>query len=361
MSVDFSETMKEEQEMKKMAYWETVFFVIILIGVFCLSNAIAAPSTQMTALEKKLYEAAKKEGKVIWWDAQSLKESAQFIKAFSARYPGVEVSYYEANAVQSDEKYFLERQAGRNPVDIIHVDWYQKYKQEGCTTNMSDLAKDSGFYSELLTKDFDAAGIEHSVKGVAYNTKLVPESDVPRSMDALLNPKWKGKIAMEYQLELFLFQADKWGDEKIIAYLKKLKEQNPIFSKGVTQTMTLLGAGEYYFATDGSLGVVLGLQQKGVPINFAPISPVIDKFAPHVLVKDAPHPNAARLFMHWLMSEEGRMMMDKVRMKGNPLPGTGTLQSKAIEKLGVKILVAPVGLDIKDDQERYRKVIGYSK
>jgi hypothetical protein len=48
-------------------------------------------------------------------------------------------------------------------------------------------------------------------------------------------------------------------------------------------------------------------------------------------------------------------------MKGNPMPGTGTLQSKAIEKLGVKILVAPVGLDIKDDQERYRKVIGYSK
>jgi iron(III) transport system substrate-binding protein len=356
-----SETKEEEREMKKWSLWETVFFVIIFMGVFCVSNVIAAPSTQMTALEKKLYEAAKKEGKVIWWDAQSLKESAQFIKAFSARYPDIEVSYYEANSVQSDEKYFLERQAGKNPVDVIHIDWYQKYKKAGWLIGMGDLVKDTGFSPELLTKDFDAVGIEHSVKGVAYNTKLVSENDVPRSMDALLNPKWKGKIAMEYQMEIFTLQANTWGDEKIMAYLKKLKEQNPIFSKGVTQTMTLLGAGEYYFGTDGSLGVVLGLQEKGVPINFAPISPVIDKFNPIVLVKDAPHPNAARLFVRWLMTDEGRMLMDTVRKKGNPLPGTGTSQSKAIEKLGVKLLVSTIGEEFEGTQERYRKAIGYIK
>ena len=57
-------------------------------------------SMQTTALEKKLYEAAKKEGKVIYWDSLNLKEAAQFIKAFTNKYPGIEVSFWEGNANQ---------------------------------------------------------------------------------------------------------------------------------------------------------------------------------------------------------------------------------------------------------------------
>ena len=347
--------------MKKISWFGTMLLVVILAALLVVSNAIAAPSTQMTELEKKLYEGAKKEGQIFWWDAQGLQESAQFIKAFHERYPGITVSYYEANAVISDEKYFIERQAGKHPVDVIHIDWYEKYKKEGCLVNMADIVRDTGYSKGLLTKDQDAAGIEHTVKGVAYNTKLISPKDVPRSWEDLLNPKWKGRIAMDYQFEIFTFQADTWGEEKIIAYLKKLKEQNPSFNKGVTQTMTLLGAGEFSLATDASLGVVLGLQEKGIPIAFAPIGPLVGKFAPHVIVRDAPHPNSAKLFMRWLMSAEGRTLMDKVRKKGNPLPGSGTAQSKAVEQLGVQLIIAPVGLEIQGVQERFRKAVGYIK
>jgi iron(III) transport system substrate-binding protein len=353
---------KGEEEMKKWPIFKKMSFVMVLACIFTVSSSIARAETQMTPLEKNLYEAAKKEGKLIYWDSQSLKDTAKFTKAFNARYPGIEIVYYEANAVDSDQKYFMERKAGKHLVDVTHIDWYLKYRKEAYLADLTDIVKDTNFPLSCVSPNFDAAGLHHTVKAVAYNTNLVSEKDVPRSWEDLLNPKWKGKIAVNSELEIFCFQTPTWGEENIVPFLKKLGGQNPIFTKGVTKSMTLLGAGEYPIATDASLGVVIGLQKKGLPIAIAPISPLVSKFAPHVLVNDAPHPNAGKLYLRWLMSPEGQIMTDEVRLKGNPIPGSGTIQAKAIEKLGVKLLVAPAWEeDIKGIQKRYRKAIGFTK
>lgn len=348
--------------MKQWPFIKKMSLVIFLTGVFFLSSSIVQAETPMTPLEKKLYEAAKKEGKLIYWDSMSLRDTAKFTKAFNARYPGIEIVYYEANAVDSDQKYFLERKAGRTPVDVSHVDWYLKYRQEGYLADLSDIIKDTNFPQSCVSPNSDAVGLHHTVKAVAYNTNLVAKEDIPRSWEDLLNPKWKGKIAMNWELEIFCFQTPTWGEGNITAFLKKLRGQDPIFTKGVTKSMTLLGAGEFPVATDASLGVIIKLQRKGLPLAIAPINPLVSKFAPHVLVNDAPHPNAGRLFMRWLMSSEGQILTDKIRLKGNPIPGSGTIQAKAIEELGVKLLVAPAWEeDIKGIQKRYREAIGFTK
>jgi iron(III) transport system substrate-binding protein len=344
--------------MKKLLYFQTVFMAVILSAVLLSSNVFAA--AQMTALEEKLYKAAKEEGKLIWWDTGSLRDSVHFIKAFNARYPGIEVTYYEVNADNSDEKYFMERQAGRNPVDLKHTANYPKYQDEGLLDNMSDIIKDTGYPEAFCTKDFDAVGIEHTVKGTAYNTNLVSAKDVPRSWDDLLDPKWKGKINMDYRLKIFSFQTWTWGEDNIIAYLKKLREQNPTFSSGVTKTMTLLGAGEFAISTDSSLGVVIKLQKKGLPIAMAPINPVVSQFNPHILVKHSPHPNAARLFLRWLMTADGQKLVDDIREKGSPMPGSGTSQAIAIEKAGLKLEVFQEWRkDLTPIEKRYQQAVGY--
>jgi iron(III) transport system substrate-binding protein len=183
--------------------------------------------------------------------------------------------------------------------------------------------------------------MEHTVKGATYNTKMVSPNDVPRSWEDLLDPRWKGKIALEINMDVFIYLTTTWGEEKMIAYLKKLREQAPIFTQGVTQTMTLLTAGEFPIAVSMSLHRTLILQAQGAPVAFAPISPVADEFVAYVTVVDAPHPNSAKLFLRWLMTTEAQSMVDKIRRKGNPLPGSGTLQSKAIEQLGLKVQAAP--------------------
>ena len=99
-----------------------ISFFIILISIFATTNVFG--QAQMTALEKKLYEAARKEGKIQYWDSMNLKEVAQYIKTFNKRYPQIDVSYWEGNSTQVDIKYFAEVEANRNAVDLMQVEWY---------------------------------------------------------------------------------------------------------------------------------------------------------------------------------------------------------------------------------------------
>ena len=228
--------------------------------------------------------------------------------------------------------------------------------------NLQDIVKDTGFPKESVTPDFDAVGIEHTIRGVSYNTRLVAPKDVPRSWEDLLDPKWKGKIAIENTMSVFITLTDTWGEKNIIGYLRQLREQNPLFNSGVTNTMTLLGAGEFPIAINTLLSNTLILQSRGQSMDFAPISPMADKFAPYVVVKNAPHPNAAKLFIRWLMGSEGQSMVDKVRKKGNPMPGSGTVQSKALEKLGIRVVMVPAwGLDYKSLQDTYQEAVGFRR
>lgn len=335
------------------------YFFIILVGILATTNVFG--ETQMTALEKKLYEAARKEGKVQYWDSMNLKEVAQYIAVFNKRYPKIDVSYWEGNSSAVDVKYFAEVLAGRNAVDLMQVEWYDKYKKEGRLVNLRDIIEDTRYPLELCSKDLDTVAIEHTLRGSAYNTKLVAPNDVPRTWEDLLNPKWKGKIAIESSMSVFITLTANWGEEKMVDYLKKLREQNPIFVNGATQTTTLLGAGEFPLAVNILLHRTLIMQTKGSPVAQVPISPIVDKFSPVVIPRNGPNPNAAKLYLRWLMTPEGMALADKVRFKGNPLPGAGTAQAKAVEQLGIKVLVVPGWeVDLNKYQTLYSQVLGFT-
>jgi iron(III) transport system substrate-binding protein len=348
--------------MKRISYLVVIFLILILTGFVVASHGIAEAAEQMTALEKKLYEAAKKEGNLLWWDSHDLAVAGQFIKTFNDRYPGIKVTFWEASSPASDEKFFSQHKVGRYTADLLHCESYVRFKREGLLTDISDIIKDTGYNRSFASPDLDAVGIEHTVKAIGYNTNLVPEKDVPRSFEDLLNPKWKGKIAVNRDLEVFNFLTFDWGEEKIIDYLRRLSKQEPSFNSGTTRMLTLLGAGEYPLCTDASIPVVLRLQKQALPIANAPIGPVVSIFSPHVVVRTVPHPNATRLFLRWLMSAEGQMLVDTVRDKGNPAAGSGSVQSVAIEKLGVKLVIAPPWThDYMATLKRYQQAIGFSK
>lgn len=81
------------------------------------------------------------------------------------------------------------------------------------------------------------------------------------------------------------------------------------------------------------------------------------------VLREAPHPNAAKLFLRWWMTPEGQLFTDKLRLKGNPMPGSQTSQSKTIEKMGVEIYSCPVWEveSIKGLEELYGQAVGLKK
>ncbi|MFC1815455.1 ABC transporter substrate-binding protein [Thermodesulfobacteriota bacterium] len=184
-----------------------------------------------------------------------------------------------------------------NNADLLQIEFYRKYKEEGLLADLSDIIKDIGFPKEFASKDFDAVAVEHTLRATSYNTKKVSHADVPRTWEDLLDPKWKGKIALEINMGVFINLTNTWGEEKIIAYLEKLGKQNPIFTKGASFTMTLLGAGEFPLAVNILLHRIISNQVRGMPVDMVPISPIVDRFAPFVIIRNAPHPNVAKLYL----------------------------------------------------------------
>ncbi|MFC1815214.1 hypothetical protein ACFL0M_04565 [Thermodesulfobacteriota bacterium] len=106
------------------------------------------------------------------------------------------------------------------------------------------------------------------------------------------------------------------------------------------------------------------MQSKGAPIARVGLNPIVDKLTAMVVMRHAPHPNAAKLFVRWWMSPDGAAYVDGFRHKGNPEADSGTLTSKRIREKGIPVIYAApswVEIDIKTLEKKYRKAVGYTK
>ena len=132
----------------------------------------------------------------------------------------------------------------------------------------------------------------------------------PRSYEALLDAKWKdGKISLDsdaYPVLIGLSQA--WGKEKAVNYLKRLAAQNPVVKRGNDERVQLTAAGEYPLLIAYASGITR-VAQKGAPIEWLPLDPVVVQVNPLQVAARAPHPNAARLFTDFALSKDGQEMV----------------------------------------------------
>lgn len=346
--------------MKKWTFCGTICLAITLAGMLVVSTLAHA----QTALEKKLYEAALKEGELVWWDQHSMKEAAIWIQEFNKKYPGIKVSYYECTQEVCAEKFLSEYKAGRAKTDIMNPEPYMPFKE--IALDNSDIIKDANYPKELCTKDLKGVTTEYVAYVTAYNTNLISPQNVPKSWEDMLNPKWKGKISVEERLKTFIYGTEQWGEEWVVNYLNKLRNQNPIYSKGSTQAQTLLSAGEFPILVSCNLHRIIIMAAEGQPIGFVPTSPIVFQGIDSTLIpKTASHPNTAKLFLRWWLSPEGQALTDKVRYKGNPFPGSGSGQSKFLEKYAKGIPIFMSTEWIFEHERRllkiYQEAIGFAK
>ena len=140
---------------------------------------------------------------------------------------------------------------------------------------------------------------------IAYNTNLVKPEDAPKSFADLLDPKWKGKIVKAHpgysgtiMTATFQMQRDLgWG------YLEKLAKQNVMQVQSSADPPKKLALGERAVQADGNEYNIFQIKEKGGPVE--PVyategTPLV--VGPNGMFKDAPNPNAARLFQCFCFS-----------------------------------------------------------
>jgi iron(III) transport system substrate-binding protein len=251
--------------------------------------------------------AAKKEGHVVLYSAfVGLAAHKDLKKEFEATY-GITVDILEARASEIRERIRIEHTAGRNAADV---------SENGRTTTTLQIVQDNVFdpHGALpslsqLKPEFKSDDIRLPIFAIVYgilaNTMLVKPADEPKSWLDLADPRWKDKILSDDFRTLggggvlfYVFQ-EHFGRD----FQEKLAAQNLKFSREIPANERRVARGELPLYIPDSLTAMPTL--KGLPVKF--IAP--KEGLPYVnydlaLVKNAPHPNAARLLMEFYLGRK---------------------------------------------------------
>jgi iron(III) transport system substrate-binding protein len=274
------------------------------------STYVRAAAPPATAVTPDLIAAAKKEGKVVWYTSLDLKVSEPVAKKFEAKYPGVAVRVERTGAERLLQRIGQEYGSNIHSVDVVNssdASHLAFWKEKGWLAPYvpEDVAK---FYPDAH-KDADGmyASFRLTLSVIAYNTKLVTKDEAPKSFADLLDPKWKGKIVKSHpgysgstMTATFAIARELgWG------YFEKLAAQNVMQVQSATAPPKKLALGERAVEADGVEYVIFDEKESGQPVEPVYASegtPLI--VGPNGLFKDAPNPNAARLFQSYCFTPE---------------------------------------------------------
>ncbi len=304
--------------------------------------ASSSPASGMSDELSKIYEDAKKEGKVIYWTTDD-KELEKIREGFSKKFPGIQVENFEIEPQPALEKIITESSANQTNVDVFDLYYLDAGKLlERDLVQSFDYNKVFGLSMDSIDYDNKILKTWHISLPIVYNTNLVKEDEVPKSWDDLLDPKWKGKILLEARGLAFPTLSYAWGEEKTVSYVEQLLKQDPMIVKGGTPStqaivngQAAIGVGPYAFKVEQ-------MKAKGAPIDWAKTGPIA--LTTHITgaLKNAPHPNAALLFAYYLASDEG--LKDRMaggggeRLVGELLGPIGqTMEENKIERLSEQV------------------------
>jgi len=301
----------------------TRFVSLLIFGfLFFLSQ----PSQAQKGPDPKLIEGAKKEGEVVWYTSMAIDQSKVVVDRFQKKYPFIKPTLFRSGGGALMNKVLTEARAGRFAFDVVggRGEMIQGFKEKNL------LASYLSPETDMIDPDlFDKEGFWYTYyvvpNSLGYNTKAVRKEEIPKTYEALLDPKWKGrKISMDNEAYLLLQGLiTGWGREKAIDYMKKLAAQDPVLSRGNTERVTMTGAGEYPLVI-AYAHTVEREKFKGAPIDWIALEPAVTEIDPLMIGSKAPHPNAARIFLDFLLSKEGQEML----LEFQRIPGRKDVEPK---------------------------------
>ena len=279
--------------------------------LLCALVVLFSGATAQSNNHESIIERAKKEGSLILYTSMTVDHAQKLNDAFTARYPFLQVAMFRAVGERLLTKILTEAQAGKFDFDVVQSAETQAYflkKRNLLAKYFSPEAKN------LQRGFFDGEGFWSAVymmpNVIGYNTRMVQRSDVPKSDDDLLQPKWQGKIGMDHtKPEWFAWKVKRLGEDKGLAYMRKLARQEFKLYSGLTILTSLLAAGEFPLVLNTYIHNVEDAKRKGAPVEWLAQEPVFTKFQPLAVGAKAPHPNAAKLFVDFMLSEEGQKII----------------------------------------------------
>lgn len=305
-----------------------------------------------------ILEGAKKEGVLVVYTSMSVDQAQRILDAFKTRYPFLKTTMFRAVGERLLTKIMTEAQAGKYDFDAVQSAESQAYflkKKNLLQRYVSPEAK------HIQKPFFDPDGYWTAVyimpNVIAYNTRMVKRNEVPKTDEDLLQPKWKGKMGMDHtKPEWFAWKLKRMGEEKGLAYMKKLGAQEFRLYAGLSVVTNLLAAGEFPLVLNTYLHNVEDIKRKGAPVDWIAQDPIFTKFQPLGIGSKAQHPNAAKLFTDFMLSEEGQKVIASFGRV--PTRRGVTTSVQGLDKLNYVIDNIAAGDDFNKNYELFRSIFG---
>jgi ABC-type Fe3+ transport system substrate-binding protein len=288
-----------------------VFVKLKRAALIALLAGLAFPASAQEASWDSVVAAAKKEGKVVVYSmALGAPYYLAVLKAFEEKY-GIKVESLDLRASELAERVRTEQAAGRFLGDV-----------EIITTTMIEEQRKTGDYIEKMGAIPNAGNLRPPFKatdisipayvqpmGILINTRLVKPEDEPKSWNDLNDPKWKGKILSDDMRPLgsgntmFAILQKKMG----AVFNEQLAQQKPVFSRDMRNDARRVARGEYPIYVPQVFAFASDL--KGLPVKVV----IPKEGAPYAqmelaLLRNAAHPNAARLLVNHFLDQDSQLL-----------------------------------------------------
>ena len=282
----------------------------IILAAIAAMLTLPAPA-RAEEIEQAAIDAAKKEGKVsLYTSFIGNPLHMNVVKTFEQKY-GISVEVYDARATEINERVRTEQTTGRFLADVFQngqATLERLEKEQGILQPSGDLPN-AKFLRAAHPATATRAPSYILGYGILANVNLVKPDDEPKSWTDLADPRWKGKIMSDDMRAagggaiLFAATHDALGAD----FHRKLALNDIVFSRDVGVDEKRVAAGEFPLRMPQLISNMLLL--KGLPVRFV----MPREGAPYVrfdlaVLKNAPHPNAARLFINHYLSEQAQVM-----------------------------------------------------
>jgi iron(III) transport system substrate-binding protein len=287
--------------------------IVNIIAVFVSFSAIGASYAQDKSQASEgiaqLYNAARKEGRVVIWGPTDAIVYQRMQEALDKQYPGIKIESFESIPEPLVQRIIAESQAGKPAaVDVIQSGSLRALRP---LIDRDMLAPYPGweqvFGLDAVYANQRFVGGYNLTLPIAYNTKTVSAQEAPRTWEDLADPKWKGrKIIIEARLVPFAMLGTEWGKGKAIELTKKILSQQPLIVQGGTTVANALAGGQVSIAVGTYAFTIEGLKKQGAAVDWVAVSPLPVLTSAEGVLKTAPHPNAGRFFAGWMGTAEGQ-------------------------------------------------------
>ncbi len=335
--------------------------LIALLAATALVLGLLAPAP---AAAQAVMEAAKKEGKVVWYSSLGLSVGQKVCTAFNKKNLGITCELTRDGSQRIFQKVMQEASAGLAIADVVHtsdISHFLGFQQKGMLTKYLPAGAEK-FQSSFRDRDGYYTILRGTPYVIAYNTAKVSKADAPRRWKDLADPKWKGKLVHAHPGYSGVVMTGITGLLGVMGgwdYYAALTKNNPLVVQSAEDPPMKVAGGEAWVGAAGEYNFYRAAK-KGNPIEI--VFP--EEGAPFVssanaILAKAPHPNAAKVFTDFLFSKDAQQILAD---DGLYVPNEQVTYPKGKRPLKeIKLIkVDPEEMEKRDDEikKKFRELFG---